>query len=123
MTINANEYWKEIAALADQIATEAMQDVENDREAAEDAINDHILHETIDGHQWVIYNNYNMDVMNHSENMDYYIDNFGAEDAGCVLKERGIYGLHNVIAFWCMYADVQEKIGAALDTIEENAAE
>lgn len=117
--ITATAYWNEIKSLAESIASEAMADNDKDRSAAEDDINDTRLHETIDGHQWVIYNSYNVDVMRQSGNPDYYIDNFGADDAGNVLKERGIDGLHNVIAFWCMYADVQDRIPDALDEIEE----
>jgi len=115
------EYTQEINGIAANLVCEAMQDNDNDREAAEEAINDHLLHETIDGHQWVIYNGYNMDVMKYSRNEDYYIDNFGDEDAGQALKERGLSGLHNVIAFWAMYADVQEQLETAFDELEEAA--
>lgn len=113
------QYREEIASIAQSLAEEAMADNEYDRQAAEDDINDSRLHETIDGHQWVIYNSYNADVMRHSDNTDYYIDNFGVDDAGHVLKERGLDGLHNVIAFWCMYADVQDRLSDALDAVEE----
>jgi hypothetical protein len=117
--LNSIEYRTQIQALADDMASEAMADNANNRAAAEEDINDSRLHETIDGHQWVIYNAYNMDVIKHSSNPDYYIDNFSNEDACKVLKERGLDGLHNIIAFWCMYADVQDKLSDALDAIEE----
>ena len=111
----SSDYWKEINSIADSLVSESMADNDNDRQAAEDDINDSRLHETVDGHQWVIYNGYNADVMKYSDNEDYYIDNFGNEDAGFVLKERGLPGLHNVIAFWCMYADVQELLSDKMD--------
>ena len=117
--MSAKEYWDEIQSIADSMAEEAMADNDNDRSAAEDDINDSRLHETVDGHRWVIYSAYNADVMRHSDNTDYYIDNFGGDEAGHVLKESGLDGLHNVIAFWCMYADVQDKLSDALDAVEE----
>lgn len=117
--ITYRDYWEQINAIAEELATTAIEANEGDKDAALDQINDYMLHETIDGHQWVIYNSYNADVMRHSENEDYYIDNFGGDDAAYVLKERGLSGLHNVIAFWCMYADVQDKLNEALDDAVE----
>ena len=111
----SSDYWAEINSIADSLVSEAMADNDNDRDAAEDDINDSRLHETIDGHQWVIYNGYNADVMKHSSNEDYFIDNFGNESAGQVLKDGGLSALHNVIAFWCMYADVQELLSDKMD--------
>jgi len=115
------EYNKGIRDLAESIVETAYNEYDEvtDRETAEELINDRLLHETIDGHQWVIYNSYNASVMQYSDNEDYYIDNFGTEDAGIVLKEHGLNGLHNVIAYWCMYADVQEQLEIAFDRFEE----
>ena len=121
MTISYHEYWKEIADLADSIACEAMADNDNDRDAAEEDIFDSRLHETIDGHQWVIYYSYNLDVIQHSDNADYYSDNFGADSLAASLKEGGLDALHCHIAFWCMYADVCERISDALDEYAEAA--
>lgn len=117
--LSSKQYWDEISSIAESLAEDAMAATEYDRQSAEDDIQDSRLHETIDGHQWVIYNAYNADVMRHSDNTDYYIDNFGGDGAGHILKERGLDGLHNVIAFWCMYADVQDKLSDALDAVEE----
>lgn len=121
--ITKQSYWNEINSLAESIASEAMADNNNDRQDAEDDINDSRLHETIDEHQWIIYNAYNLDVLKYSDNEDYYIDNFGAEDAGHTLKERGIDGLHTAMLFWAMYADVQNLISDKLDKIEEAVTE
>ena len=120
--MNSQEYWKEIEELADSIACEAMADNDNDRAAAEEDIYDSRLHETIDGHQWVIYYSYNLDVIKYSDNADYYSDNFGAESLAASLEQGGLDALHCHIAFWCMYADVQERIEEALDTYESEAA-
>ena len=122
MSITCKEYWDEVEGIADAIACEAMGDNDNDREAAEDDINDCRLHETIDGHQWVIYYSYNLDVIKHSDNEDYYNDNFGAESLAASLEEGGLDTLHCHIAFWALYADVQDKLIDALDVYEEAAA-
>ena len=121
--ITSSQYWIEVEALATQIAQDAMSQCDNDRSEAEELINDSLLHETIDGHQWVIYYAYNLDVYQYSGNPDYYIDNFGGDDATYVLKEKGLDGLHNVLAFWSLYADVQDKIDDALDEVESSIEE
>ena len=121
--ITSSQYWNEIQSLAVSIAEEAMAQCDNNRDEAEELINDSLLHETIDGHQWVIYYAYNLDVYQHSDNPDYYIDNFGGDAAAYVLKEKGLDGLHNVLAFWSLYADVQDKIDEVLDGVESNIEE
>lgn len=117
--ITSSQYWKEVQTLATQIAQDAMQQADNDRSEAEELINDSLMHETIGAHQWIIYNAYNLDLLQYSENTDYYIDNFGGDDAALILKENGLTGLHQALAFWALYADVQNKIKDALDEIEE----
>lgn len=121
--ITSSQYWNEVQSLAVSIAEDAMVSCDNNREDAEELINDSLLFETIDGHQWVIYYAHNLDVYQHSNNSDYYIDNFGGDDAAYILKEKGLDGLHNVLAFWSLYADVQDKIDEALDGVESNIEE
>jgi hypothetical protein len=121
--MNYQEYWAEVSELADTIASEAMADNDRDREAAEEDIWDSRLHETIDGHQWVIYYSYNLDVIKHSDNEDYYADNFGGDSLAHSLEQGGLNTLHCHIAFWALYADVADKISDALDEYETaNAA-
>lgn len=115
--ITTKQYWDEINSLAESIIDEAMEQSDNDKDEAEELINDSLLHETIDGHQWVIYYTYNLDVIKHSDNEHYMMDNFGPEHAG-ELMEQGIDHLHMVMAFWCIYADVQEKISNILEEME-----
>ena len=123
--MNSQQYWKEITEIAEQLVWYAMNEYEdeNNREAAEEVINDSLLHETIDGHQWVIYYTHSLDVMKYSGNTDYLIENFGAEDAGNILAEGGIESLHQAIAFWAMYCDVQEKLEQAFDNYIERLPE
>lgn len=120
--MNYQEYWTEVRELADSIACEAMQDNDNDRDAAMDDIYDSRLHETIDGHQWIIYYSYNLDVIKHSDNEDYYSDNFGCDSLAASLEQGGLDTLHCHIAFWALYADVSDRIEMALDAYEIEAA-
>lgn len=119
------EYNKEIRDLAECIVEAAYNEYDEvtDRETAEERINDTLLHETIDGHQWVIYYAYNLDVIKYSPNDDYMVDNFGGEALEAAIKEGGMNGLHTAVAFWCMYADVQEELESALDKWDEEHPE
>jgi len=105
---------------------EAIQDYDGNnpdfdelKQVAEDSINESRLHETIDGHQWVIYCGYNLDVIKQSDNEDYYNDNFGAESLANSLEQGGLSTLHCHIAFWCMCADVQDYLSDAFEEYEE----
>ena len=121
--ITSSQYWIEVEALATQIAQDAMSQCDNSRDEAEELIADSLMHETIGAHQWVIYNAYHLDVLQYSDNSDRYIDEFGTEDAALVLKESGLAGLHQALAFWALYVDVQERIAGALDEVEDNLTE
>ena len=93
-------------------------DLELDKSEIEDFVNDSALHEIIDGSEFVIYNHHNLNVIKFSDNDEYAIDNFGSEWAGSTLKEGGLSGLHNGIAFWALYADVQECLNDHLEELE-----
>lgn len=116
--ITHSHYWGEVKSLAENMISETFEWLEDKAdmtreecfEATMDEINDHVLHETIDGHQWVIYYAYNLDVINYSDNADYMTDNFGNDMAGDILKEQGLNSLHTAMAFWCMYADVADEL-------------
>ena len=69
---SGREYYDEIASLAADIVKEA----EGDRETAFDR-----AHETVDGHQWIIYTRYNAQVLDHSSNESAHFDNFGPLEA------------------------------------------
>ena len=117
--ITSSQYWTEVETLATQIAQDAMSQCDNVRSDAEELIADSLMHETIGAHQWVIYNAYNLELLQYSDNSDYYVDNLGMDDAALVLKEGGLNGLHQALAFWALFADVQGKINDALDEIED----
>ena len=125
--LSSQDYWKEVQDLARNMLSETWEWIEDkadyDRdeliEETLERVNDTVLHETVDGHQWVIYYSYNLDVIKHSNNEDYYNDNFGAESLAHSLSEGGLDTLHCHIAFWCLYADIQDMIGTVQDEVFE----
>lgn len=126
MNITQSQYWAEVQSLAELIVSEAADYTDCntadtfDRDSVLERIHDTVLHETIDGHQWVIYYAYNLNVLQHSDNAEYMIDNHGVESAGEILKDSGLSGLHSALAFWALYADVADRIDSALDDYESN---
>lgn len=112
-----NEYWTEIADTAESLVAEAMDYCDHDRRAAEEYIHDRALFEAIDGHQWIIYNGYNLEVLQHSDNADYFEACIGGADE--ILREGGIDKLLEVMAFYAMYADVQDRLDDAFDAYSE----
>lgn len=127
--ITAQQYWAEVSAIAANLVSEAADYTDCntadtfDRDTILDHINDSALHETIDGHQWVIYYAYNLDIYEHSDNSDSAIDEFGSDWAGELLKQSGLSGLHQGIAFWAFHRDVYEALDNALDDYENNLPE
>lgn len=75
--ITEREYYEEIQS----IATETRNECEGDSERERDRV-----HETIDGHQWVLYNHYHLQVLWHSRNEDAHFEYFGSDfgDAKCL---------------------------------------
>ena len=121
--ITYQEYWAEVESVAADILAEALEDNDNDIDAATGDIYDCRLHFTIDYHQWIIYSAYNLDVIQHSDNEDYYAENFGSEALAHSLSEGGLNMLHCHIAFWALYADVSDKLYELIQEYEDHETE
>ena len=119
--MNHSEYYEEINALSLSIIEQAMEQAE-DKEEAEEMINDYLIHENVESHEFVIYYAKAFEVLGISSNDEYMIDNLGEESAVEALKSGGLSGLHSALAFWAMYADVQEVIYDLLEEAYEEAA-
>ncbi len=119
------EYWKEVSSIAECLVSASADYTDCnttdtfDKDTILDHINDSALHETIDGHQWVIYYAYNLSVLEYSDNADYMVENLGNEEAGYILKDKGLSGLHTALAYWALYADVYDALSNTLDEYEE----
>ena len=106
---NQREYYKEISALAKQIAEE----VEGDTDRASD-----LAHEIMDGHQWIIYTYYNLQVLEHSRNESAYFENCGSLDADSYCDAMA------KMAFAAMLQDVYEELQDACEAwLEEHSNE
>lgn len=115
--ITSSEYYIEVEAITKSLVTEALSQCDNDTEQALELINDSMLHEWIDGHEWIIYNAYHLPILQHSSNSDYMLDELGEDEAASILKEKGLSGLHCALAFWAIYADVMDILSDTMDDI------
>ena len=108
------DYWQEVRSLAGSIREDAIERHEAGVDW-DDAISE-ALHETIDGHQWVIYTAYNFDVLRFSDNSGYSVENFGVET---VVSNGDINWA--VLAYGALYADVSERMDWEEPEAEEEA--
>lgn len=96
--ITFREYWNEIRELCQGARfafVEYRQDIHE------------WLHETIDGHEWVIYTHSNFDVLKHSQNDGYVVDNFGSDG---LTNEQGVLNTA-LLAYGAIYGDCMDAIG------------
>lgn len=125
--LTSSTYFTEVSKTANYIVTLAIESLELDNEEINeenlnDRIQDHILYEQIDSHEYNIYYCYHLPIIMFSTNPDYCVDNFGSDFLIEDLK-KGIQSLHNTLAYWAFYADVSDLIGDeiqdALSSIED----
>ena len=114
------DYRQAVLSLVDSVVTginEALESeqVEFNQSDIEDFVNDTLLHETVDGSEFAIYNHYHLPIIMHSSNDEAYQDVYGLQDAGALLANHGLSGLHAAISFWAMYYDVQEELNTILN--------
>jgi hypothetical protein len=93
---SAREYWKEVEEIARDCAERARDE---DRELSE------VVWETVDSHQWVIYNAYHYDVLRHTD------QDVGArfEDMGGPSMKDGWEHVVLQAAFLALEGDVMEE--------------
>lgn len=126
MQLSSQEYFVEVEKLATSIVAEAADQCDCntvdtfDADSIRDTIFDTVLHEIIDGHQWIIYYAYNLSIIGHSSNDHYMINEFGLESAAESLKSGGLSGLHQAIAYWALYADVAELIDDKIQELQDS---
>jgi len=105
--LTRSQYTQEIKSLATDLVFEAYADWET-RDEVEERINDYMIHDTVDSHQWVIYYSYNNDVIQHSDNADAYLDVYDNESLGQIVTEQGVDQLGTIRAYFAMYQDLSE---------------
>lgn len=118
-SISYSDYIKEVSDSAYTVIEQAIDELKYDgeeitEEAVHDVIFDHVLHDYVDGHQWIIYCHYNIQVLQHSSNAEYAADQFGGDFLAATVRQGGLSGLHTALAYWALYADIAEEIDSGL---------
>ena len=114
LEFNSSEYYSEVGNLASDLYDEALAQNGNHSGSAMDAIQDGMLHELVDGHQWVIYTYSNELVARFSSNSEAYLDYYDNETIAQIVSDKGLDAVKPIIAYFAMYQDVSE----ALDELE-----
>lgn len=111
--ITQQSYNKKIKDLAYDLAHELLEEY-GDREEAEENAYDRI-HETVDGHQWVIYTYKAGLVSDLSDNAEAWLDCYDGDSIANIIKEQGMDGLKPIIAYFAMTQDISEAMKDAFD--------
>ena len=105
------DYWAEVEDLAKQIAKEA-RETGNDRSD--------VAHETVDGHEWVIYTYKARFVLLYSSNEDAATDDMGRDAFdGC----ETLASIYERAAFFALLADVNEALADIPEDEDEDEDE
>ena len=110
LDFNSNEYHVEISDIALDLYDEALEQNDNNRESAMDAISDNLLHELVDGHRWVIYTYSNELVARFSDNSEAYLDCYDNESIGQLVSDKGLDAVKPIVAYFAMYRDILDEI-------------
>lgn len=106
MNITYEAYVTEVAGIAQYCINEAL-------EYGSDLYD--MVHQYVDGHQWIIYYAHNQDVLDHSENPDAWTDCYSNKDLGTIVAEDGMDGARMIQAYCAMHQDVTEKVYELVD--------
>ena len=105
-------YWAEVRSCAESILSETREYF--DGGDWQDALQRR-LHETIDGHEWIIYTHRNREVLVHASNPDAYAEEFGGTPATGPGDDAVNWA---VLAYAALYADVRDHL-SDLDAWDE----
>lgn len=107
--ITLKEYLHEVKLIAENVFNEALETHPEDSHERDQLMYERV-NEVVDGHMWVIYCFYNLQVIEHTSNPEAYQDIYSDEDLGTIVSEQGLKGLHSMIAYFAMVADVNAAI-------------
>ena len=120
MAVNYSDYWKEIDDLATWISDNRPKDLGGEGVASEyrEGYDAHeALHETLDGHEYVIYTAQARAIIPHSDNPDHMMEEYGMDDG------RSRLHFDTRRAYCAMYADIMERAEFEKYDLEELRAE
>ena len=104
--ISQRDYWTEVQGVADDVA-ETLRDYADDYDGPYD-----VIHERVDGHQWMIYYHYQGPVMDYTDNPTALTDEMGGDALAGV---TGWYDIRLRFAAWAFTADITEAYGERYD--------
>tara|TARA_R110001599_G_scaffold11881_1_gene55943 strand:+ start:778 stop:1137 length:360 start_codon:yes stop_codon:yes gene_type:complete len=110
LEFTSTEYYREISDLAADLYSEALEQNDNDHDLAVEAIHDHLLHELVDGHQWVIYTYSSELVERFSDNGEAFMDVYDNESIGALVADQGLDALKPIIAYFAIYQDISDRL-------------
>jgi len=105
-----SQYHQEIKDLASDLYEDAIAENDYDHDQAEDAIFAYMLHQLVDGHQWIIYTYSNDLVARFSDNAEAYRDCYDNESIGQIVTDKGLEGMKPIIAYFAMYQDITDAL-------------
>lgn len=101
LSILQRDYWNVVCGIAEDLRDAVKSGEVSDVEEAETW-----LHETVDGHQYVIYTHLNFRVLQFADNRDALSDELGAE---CLLRDGNVNWAG--MAYMALLADVRDRLG------------
>ena len=110
LEFTSSEYHQEIRDVADSLYSEALWQNDNDHDLAVEAIHDRLLHEIVDGHQWVIYTYSNGLIERFSDNANAFKDAYDNESIGALVADQGLDAVKPIIAYFAMYQDISDRL-------------
>ena len=81
------------------------------------------LHELAGSLEIAIYNHHHLPILQYSMYADEFADEFGAECAGDILKDKGLNGLHAAVAEYCIWGDLNDWINDEAEDYVESILE
>lgn len=118
MIITARGYFDRIIDIADCAVTNAFEQADNIEDARE-LVYDCLLHEAVEGSGIAIYNRYHLPVLYYTANEDAW-EEFGDEGVTSALKEGGLTQMYAYLAYWAIYADVNDIIEETLERMSDD---
>lgn len=105
--ITYQEYWAEVKSIANDVAREVIED---DCDAYDR------LHEVVDGHRWIVYYCYNMQVLMHCSDANAYFEDFGP-----IEQVDDLHDLLCKLAYAALYRDVGARLDDAIEAARKQA--
>lgn len=109
--ITQKEYWDEVSTIAKDMIDE-MREQKEDHDWAREQV-----HQTVDGHSWIIYTWAYPYVLIHTRNEDALFDEMGSQEASSysdIMQKMAFYALYTDVM-----AELEEKLGELDDEDED----